>query len=89
MNEYNMTEDEQDKALAAINGWLAKRPAVFGWHQSEPDLWLDVFREVNPLAPCFPISFLKWHLLRCGYAVEHHTTRGYRLDLSNVELLEA
>ena len=88
MNEFNMTEDDQDKALAVINGWLAKRPAVRGWYRDEADLWRDVFREVNPLCPVFPLAFMKWHILRIGYSVEHRAKFGYRIDLSNTELLD-
>lgn len=89
MTEFNMTDEDTDKALAAINGWLAKRPAVKGWYRSEDDLWLEMFREVGLLAPsCFPISFMKTHILRVGYSVEHRPKFGYRIDLSNRELLE-
>ena len=88
MTDYNMTEEDTDKALAAINGWLKRRQAVRGWYRAEADLWLDVFREVNPLCPVFPIAFMRWHILRCGFAVEHHAKFGCRLDLSNTELLE-
>ena len=89
MNEHNMADEDTDKAMAAINGWLKTRPAVRGWYKSEEDLWLEMFREVSLLAPsCFPIAFLKWHILRVGYSVEHRAKFGYRIDLSNRELLE-
>lgn len=90
---YNMTDEDTERALAAINGWLRSRPGVFGPCQDETDLWHLVFREVNPRAPCFPLAFMKAHVLRCGVedtgrGFMEDTGRGFMIDLTDPELAE-